>query len=107
MSSFTTLSPKHVLADVLVTFDFISQLAVGETISGAAVTATLFSGTDASPSAVISGAASVVGPIVSQLVVDGTVGVIYLLSCAVTTSSGNTKIMQGYLAVVDSNPYEV
>lgn len=106
MSSMTTFSSKIDSADLFLPFDFLSQLSIGETISGATVTATLFSGTDASPSAIISGAASVSGPIVTQKVIDGVVGVVYLLTCTITTSLAATKIIQGYLAVVDINPFE-
>jgi hypothetical protein len=106
MSSLTIFPPKIDSADLFLDFDFLSQLDVGETISGATVTATLFSGVDATPSAIISGADTVSGPVVTQKIVDGVVGVIYLLSCAITTSLGATKIMQGYLAVIDTNPYE-
>lgn len=106
MSSFTTFPSKIDSADIFLSFDFVSQLATGETITGATVSADLFSGTDANPSAIVSGAETVSGSIVQQLIVDGVAGVIYLLSCAVTTSLGATKTIQGYLAVVDSNPFE-
>lgn len=106
MSSTIALPRKIDSEDLFIQFDFLSQLASGETISGATVTATLFSGTDGTPSAIISGAASVSGSIVTQKVIDGVVGVIYLLTCTVTTSLSAVKIIQGYLAVLDTNPFE-
>lgn len=81
-------------------FDFASRLALAETISTAAVTATVYSGTDASPSAVISGSASISGSQVSQKLTAGTVGVTYLLACTVTTSASQTLIIYAFLAVV-------
>lgn len=80
-------------------FDFTSMLAVSETISSQAVVCTVYSGTDASPSSVISGAATASGPRVSQLVTAGTVGVIYLLTCTVTTSAGQTLQITAKLAI--------
>lgn len=106
MGSFTVFPSKITSSTISLQFDFLSQLASGETISGATVTAVVWSGTDANPSAIISGAASVSGSIVSQTVTAGTAGVIYLLTCSVTTSLSVTKIIQAYLAVIDSNPYE-
>lgn len=81
-------------------FDFISRLAVGETISTQAVTATTYSGTDASPSAIISGSATASGTQVTQKVTGGTLGVTYLLLCVITTSAGQTLELSGFLTVV-------
>lgn len=81
-------------------FDFTSDLAVGETISTQVVTATVYSGTDANPSAIISGVASASGAIVSQKITAGTAGVIYTLLCTITTSASQTLTIAGYLAVM-------
>lgn len=81
-------------------FDFTSVLAVGETISTQVCSATVWSGTDANPSAIISGSASANGAIVSQLVTAGTLGVVYTLLCTITTSLGQTLTQAGYLAIV-------
>lgn len=104
--SFTTFPAKHVSANILLPFDFISVLSSGETLTSAEVTISVHSGVDAAAASMISGAASITGFIVSQLVIDGEIGVIYLLNCAVTTSLGNSLIIRGYLAVIDSNPYQ-
>lgn len=80
-------------------FDFISRLAIGETISSATVTASVYTGVDASPSAILSGSASISGTQVTQMVTAGVVGVIYQLSCAATTSAGKILLLQGLLAV--------
>lgn len=81
-------------------FDFSSLLAVGETISTASCAATVYSGTDASPSALISGSASISGAIVSQKLTAGALGVIYEVACTITTSAGQTLILVGYVAVI-------
>lgn len=85
-------------------FDFSSRLAVGETISTQTVTATVYSGTDASPSAIISGSATASGAIVSQKITAGTVGVIYELTCTITTSASQTLLLTAFLAIVPKLP---
>lgn len=106
MSTLTEFSPKLDSATSFLDFDFISMLESGETIVGAAVTASVFSGTDANPENIVSGAETVSGSVVTQKIIGGEVGVIYRLTCSVTTSLGNVKIMRGLLAVLDSNPFE-
>lgn len=81
-------------------FNFDGDLAVGETISTQQVTATVWSGTDANPSAIISGSASASGSNVTQKITGGTTGVTYRLLCTVTTSGGQTLTRAGYLAVL-------
>jgi len=85
------------------TFDFSDELAIGETISTQAVTATVYSGTDASPSSLISGSASASGAVVSQNITTvsvGVVGVIYELLCSITTSASQTLKKIGLLAFI-------
>lgn len=82
------------------TFDFGAQLAAAEAISTQSVAATVWTGTDASPSAVISGSASLSGSVVSQKVTGGTAGNIYNLICTVTTSAGQTLKIAGLLAIL-------
>jgi len=101
----TVFAPKHVDTTIFLTFDFLSALESGETISGFDVECEVTSGTDPSPSSMLNGAATVSGVQVRQSVQDGEVGVIYLFRCTITTSTGQTKIMQCYLVVVSSNPY--
>ena len=82
------------------TFDFLSELAVSETISSAPVTAAVFSGTDATPSAIISGSSSISGSVVTQTIAAGTAGVTYLLTCTATTSTSQVLILTAYLTIV-------
>lgn len=80
-------------------FDFLSQIALGETISSASVTATVYSGTDATPSSLISGSASISGSQVTQKVTGGVLGVTYNLTCTAITSAGQTLSISGFLTV--------
>ncbi len=85
-------------------FDFSSKLASGETISTQVVAATVYSGTDSSPSSIISGSASASGAVVSQNITAGTAGVLYELTCTITTSATRTLLLVGYLAVTPKLP---
>jgi len=97
--------PNKLLGETkTVTFDFTSQLAVGETISTKSCTAAVYSGTDASPSSIISGAASSSGAVVSQNITGGVAGVIYTVVCTITTSAGQTLMLAGFLTVLPNNP---
>lgn len=79
--------------------DFASDLVIGVTISTKVVTASVFSGTDASPSTLISGAATSSGTVVSQKVTGGVLGVLYELLWQVTTSDGQTLQHASFLAI--------
>ena len=82
------------------TFNFAAQLAIGETISTATVTSAVYSGTDATPSTVISGTATISGVTAVQLITGGIEGNVYLLTCAITTSAGQTLRQTGFLVIV-------
>lgn len=92
--------PKKVGETANVTFNFQSSLAGGETISTQSVAASVYSGVDASPSAIISGSATASGAVVTQKITAGVSGVIYQLLCTVTTSLSQTLQQSSYLAVV-------
>lgn len=81
-------------------FDFTSRLAATETISSAAVAASVYSGTDSNPSAIVSGVATVSGQTVVQKVTAGLLGVTYQLKCTANTSTGQVLQLAGYLVVV-------
>ena len=98
------LDPKLAAATEKYTFDFASNLASGETISTQSVTATVYSATDCSPSSIISGSASASGSVVTQAITAGTVGVIYELDCAITTSASQTLHLVGLLAITTGVP---
>ena len=94
------LLPKLVSETVLRSADFGDDLASGETITSQSVTVTVYSGTDASPSSLLSGSASVVGSVVSQVFTAGTLGVIYQALFTAGTSASRTLKRAGYLAVI-------
>jgi len=104
VSGRQSFDPKLPGETGIVTFDFTSKLAAGETISTKVVAATVYSGVDASPSAIISGTASASGALVTQTVTAGTAGVIYELLCTITTSLSQTLQLAGLLAVTSMLP---
>ena len=104
MSSRQDFAPKLAGGTAPVVFEFLGDLGAGETISTATVTAAVYSGTDASPSSLISGSASISGTQVSQKLTGGTEGVVYKLTCTITTSVSYTRVKTGFLAVVPDLP---
>ena len=80
------------------TFSF--TLSVGETIVSAATTATVYSGTDGSPSSLIATGASISGAQVTQRLAGGTLGVTYLLVCSATTSGNQVLKQTAFLVIV-------
>lgn len=99
MSSRVIFPPKGQGETLLLTFNFGSALSAGETISVATAAAVVYSGTDASPSAILSGSASISGQEVTQLVTAGVEGTIYDVGMSVFTSLGQTLQQAGYVAV--------
>lgn len=100
MSGQAIFDPKYTGETKTYQFDFTSDLAPFEAILIQTVTASVFSGTDATPSAIISGAASATRTIVSQNITGGILGVIYELLCTATTSSSQILEKSAFLAVV-------
>jgi hypothetical protein len=94
------LSSKKPSEIIIEQVDFISQLGQGETILTAVCTCTVYTGVDANPSAMISGAATFSGTVVSQLVTGGVLGTIYEFLATVTTSLSQKIELAGYLAVI-------
>ncbi len=81
--------------------NFSDRLQFGESINGAAVTISVFSGTDPSPASMLLGTASydAYGN-VTQVLTGGLVGVIYNVVFTVTGTSSHNYIKRGTLAVV-------
>lgn len=98
-----TLEPKYAAEVKKQVFDFASVLAVGETISTQTVTAAVYSGTDASPSALISGSATASGTKVTQTITGGLAGVVYTITCSITTSLSQTLRLMGYLTILPTD----
>lgn len=85
-------------------FDFTGDLASGETLSSPTVSASVYSGTDANPSAILIGSPSISGARVSQKIAGGTAGVIYQVVCTASTSAGQTVRQAGYVATIPDLP---
>lgn len=104
MASRVELPPKYLAETAKYEFDFAGLLASAETISTQSVTAIVHSGTDPSPSSIVSGSASASGTVVTQAITGGVLGVIYELTCTITTSASQTLVLTGYLAIVPKVP---
>lgn len=93
------LSFPPLAAGEIKTLEFPFVLGAGVTISTQSVAATVYSGTDASPSGVLSGSATASGATVNQNVTGAgaELGVTYELICTITTSDGQTLQAGGYL----------
>jgi hypothetical protein len=94
------LSSKKPSEIIIEQVDFISQLGPGEVILTAVCTCSVYTGVDPNPSAMISGAATFAGSVVSQLVIGGILGTIYEFLATVTTNLGQKIELAGYLAVI-------
>lgn len=85
-----TYDPKLTAAVEWFVMDFERQMAVGELITGAGCTASVLSGTDATPSAILSGPPTYAGTLVQQKLTGGVADVLYQLTFTATTSNGQT-----------------
>jgi len=103
--SFVIFESKLVSADQTLQFDFLSQLGDTETITGAVVTVTVWSGVDPNPSTMLLAPRTITGKIVNQRITGGLAGVIYLVTCNITTSLAQALLMQGCLAVISTDPF--
>lgn len=82
-------------------FDFISDLAPGETLSGVpTTTATVWTGNDSEPQNLVSGAAAISGTQVSQNFAGGVAGTLYALCVKADTSAGRVLEKQAYFSVM-------
>ena len=102
-----SLPVKLISETITVTFEFLPQLEWLETLSDPAVTVEVFSGIDAVPSDILSGAASISGSIASQNIQAGQGGVIYLLIATATGSSGNNyQVIRTLAIITDDNSFQ-
>lgn len=99
MSGYPSLSsippipvkPKFQGETRILSLDFTLELAPGETISTiSGFVASVIQGEDATPQTIISGSASYIGNVVSQMITGGVSGTQYLISSTITTSFGET-----------------
>lgn len=80
--------------------DFISRLAVGETALTCSSSISLLSGTDATPSTMLSGSPTVLNGVVTQQITGGIAGNIYTVWLSVRTSETNVLVNELKLAVL-------
>lgn len=99
-----TLPAKKLGETVILPFDFISKLAINESIVAASCTCFVYTGVDPLPVNVISGTATVQNTIVNQLVTGGVLGAIYEILARATTSLGQVIELSAYLAIVPDLP---
>lgn len=84
------LDPKDLAENDVVTFDFSGMTEVGETLdSTPSVVCEVYTGTDPSPSSVLSGLPQVAGLTVLQKITGGVLGAQYHLRCVSTFSPTN------------------
>jgi len=97
MSLSVNLSPKDPAEIVVVTFDYA---ALAASVSAPVITATRASGeADATPQAIVSGAAQVQGATVMQQIVGGQAGTTYRLRCQIDTADGQRFVLAALLPV--------
>ena len=94
-----TFTPKDPAEALFYGIDFSNLLGSGETITSATASMRVVSGTDAAPSAMLSGSPVVNGGIVSHKLTGGVAGVVYLLGLTIYTSAGQTIIEAAPLTV--------
>lgn len=87
--------------------NFSDRLQFGETINGASVSISVFSGTDPSPSSMLSGTASYdANGNVTQVLTGGVAGVIYSVVYIITGTGSHNYIKVGQLSVIsNSDPF--
>lgn len=93
------LDPKGPAEIVVVAFEYTDDMEAGESIVGAAVSCTVAQGTDATPAAMLDGAAAIVGLDVQQRVTGGVLGNTYRLHCLATLSSGRRLELAALLPI--------
>jgi len=86
-------TPKRIQETEIFSVDYTALLGTGETITSAVWTNSVKEGTDASPSSMVSGFASITGAVVSQKLTGGVAGVYYWPICTAVTSAGQTIIL--------------
>ncbi len=104
MIQFSPELPKAPTEELLLsmTFDKPGWLLPGETIASVVSgswTCQVYSGEDATPMAMISGAATITGTEISQLVIGGLEEVVYLFLCTFLTNTGRTLVGRALLRV--------
>ena len=107
MSGMILVGPKTPTETRFITFDFISNLAISETITAASIQSTVWTGHDLNPQNILSGSPVISGTTVSQMITGGVDGTIYKLVCTATTSVtisavvySQSPVLTTYLTVI-------
>lgn len=91
---------------ISLTMTFSDRLLAGEVVNGATVAVSVYAGTDATPSNMLSGAVSYDATSVTQKITGGVVGVVYNIVFVATGSDSHSYGKVARLAVVsDSNVF--
>lgn len=99
------ITPKYAGETKDYPFDFASQLVgAAETLVSAVATASVYSGVDASPSALVNPAPAILNSVATLRTQAGVVGTIYVVTVTGTSSLGQIMILQAYLTVLPSQP---
>lgn len=103
----TIILPIKDVSEILpITVNFSDMLQFGESITGASCVASLFSGSDVNPGAIVSGAPSYTTNTVTQTIIGGIAGNIYTLAFLVTGTASHNYVKVGQLSVINSSaPY--
>lgn len=80
-------------------FDFVNDIAAGETLGTATFTLATVSGTDSNPSLHIQGSAQITGTIAMQRISGLLNGVTYAIQALVTTSNANVLSLWSHIIV--------
>ena len=97
----TTFSHKDPSEVIFYGIDFSALLNTAETISSATASMRVLQGTDATPSAMLSGSPSISGGIVKHKIIGGVVGAVYLFGLSVITNAGQTFVESGPIKVLE------
>jgi hypothetical protein len=95
-----TFSEKSVSEVLPYVVTFSDLLQPGESLNGAACTATVYSGTDPTPANIIDGPATYNATTVTQNITGGVAGVIYIVSMLVTATGSHNYLKVFYISVV-------
>jgi hypothetical protein len=100
------ITPSKLVSETIgVTFDFTSKLVAGDSVASATTSATVYTGVDSTPSAILSGGPTITGTAqIIQKATAGVVGVIYEILCTATTTLGYVMSLSTYLAVTQDLP---
>lgn len=93
------LPPKRQAEVISPPFDFSSKCQTGDVLTAPVVSVSVWSGVDATPSAVYGGSAPITGLVVNPVLQAGVVGVLYLVTVKVTASLSGTLELDGILFV--------